>query len=106
MGIVSEVLPVFARKPLFGYPLVVFSGAAIGFLGFAVWSHYMFTTGLGVIATSAFAFLIMLISIPTGVKIFNWIGTLWGGLLMKIANMVISLYLIGRAFYGWSAARS
>ena len=54
MGIVSEVLPAFSRKPLFGYPIVVFSGAVIGFLGFAVWSHHMFTTGLGKIATAAF----------------------------------------------------
>ena len=92
MGIISEVLPVFSRKPLFGYPLVVFSGAVIGFLGFAVWSHHMFTTGLGIVATSAFAFLTMLISIPTGVKIFNWIGTLWGGQIRFTTPM---LYAIG-----------
>jgi cytochrome c oxidase subunit 1 len=92
MGIVSEVLPVFSRKPLFGYPLVVFSGAVIGFLGFAVWSHHMFTTGLGIVATSAFAFLTMLIAIPTGVKIFNWIGTLWGG---KIRFTTPMLYALG-----------
>lgn len=92
MGIISEVLPVFSRKPLFGYPLVVFSGAVIGFLGFAVWSHHMFTTGLGIVATSAFAFLTMLISIPTGVKIFNWIGTLWGG---RISFSVPMLYALG-----------
>ena len=77
MGIVSEVIPVFSRKPLFGYGLVVFSGALIGFMGFAVWSHHMFTTGMGVVATSAFSILTMLIAIPTGVKIFNWIGTMW-----------------------------
>jgi cytochrome c oxidase subunit 1 len=92
MGIISEVLPVFSRKPLFGYPLVVFSGAVIGFLGFAVWSHHMFTTGLGIVATTAFAFLTMLISIPTGVKIFNWIGTLWGG---RISFSVPMLYALG-----------
>lgn len=92
MGIVSEVLPVFSRKPLFGYPLVIFSGAVIGFLGFAVWSHHMFTTGLGIVATSAFAFLTMLISIPTGVKIFNWIGTIWGG---KIRFTTPMLYALG-----------
>ena len=92
MGIVSEVLPVFSRKPLFGYPIVVFSGAVIGFLGFAVWSHHMFTTGLGVVATTAFAFLTMLIAIPTGVKIFNWIGTMWGGRLRFTTPM---LYAVG-----------
>ena len=56
MGIVSEVLPAFSKKPLFGYAIVVFSGAVIGFLGFAVWSHHMFTTGLGKVATAAFSF--------------------------------------------------
>ncbi|MEX0326457.1 MAG: cytochrome c oxidase subunit I [Puniceicoccaceae bacterium] len=94
MGIISEVLPVFSRKPLFGYPLVVFSGAVIGFLGFAVWSHHMFTTGLGIVATSAFAFLTMLISIPTGVKIFNWIGTLWGGQIRFTTPMLFALGFI------------
>ena len=63
MGIVSEVLPTFARKPLFGYAIVVFSGAVIGFLGFAVWSHHMFTTGLGKIATAAFSLLTMAIAV-------------------------------------------
>ncbi|MEX0323725.1 MAG: cytochrome c oxidase subunit I [Puniceicoccaceae bacterium] len=92
MGIISEIIPVFSRKPLFGYPLVVFSGAVIGFLGFAVWSHHMFTTGLGIVATSAFAFLTMLIAIPTGVKIFNWIGTIWGG---RIQFKVPMLYALG-----------
>ena len=94
MGIISEVLPVFSRKPLFGYPLVVFSGAVIGFLGFAVWSHHMFTTGLGIVATTAFAFLTMLISIPTGVKIFNWIGTLWGGRIRFTTPMLFALGFI------------
>jgi cytochrome c oxidase subunit 1 len=94
MGIISEVLPVFSRKPLFGYPLIVFSGAVIGFLGFAVWSHHMFTTGLGIVATSAFAFLTMLIAIPTGVKIFNWIGTLWGGRIRFTTPMLFALGFI------------
>lgn len=91
MGIVSEVLPAFSRKPLFGYAIVVFSGAVIGFLGFAVWSHHMFTTGLGKIATAAFALLTMAIAVPTGVKIFNWIGTIWGGRVRLTAPMVYSL---------------
>lgn len=79
MGIVSEILPVFSRKPLFGYSVMVYSMCAIGFLGFAVWAHHMFTTGLGAWATAFFATATMLIAIPTGVKIFNWISTLWGG---------------------------
>jgi len=91
MGIVSEILPTFARRPLFGYPIVVFSGACIGFLGFAVWSHHMFTTGLGTIATAAFALMTMTIAVPTGVKIFNWIGTLWNGNLQMRTPMMFAL---------------
>ena len=79
MGIVSEVLPVFARKPLFGYPVVVLSGIAIGFMGWGVWAHHMFVVGLGPVANSAFALSTMFIAVPTGVKIFNWLATLWGG---------------------------
>jgi cytochrome c oxidase subunit I len=79
MGIVSEVLPVFSRKPLFGYPVVVFSGIAIGIMGWGVWAHHMFAVGLGPVANSAFALSTMFIAVPTGVKIFNWLATLWGG---------------------------
>src|SRR5918996_656163 len=79
MGIVSEVLPTFSRKPLFGYAAVVFSGIAIGFMGWGVWAHHMFTTGLGPVANTAFALSTMFIAVPTGVKIFNWLGTMWGG---------------------------
>ncbi len=91
MGIVSEILPTFSRKPLYGYPIVVFSGACIGFLGFAVWSHHMFTTGMGTVATAAFSMATMAIAVPTGVKIFNWIGTLWGGHLMMRTPMMFAL---------------
>jgi cytochrome c oxidase subunit 1 len=94
MGIVSEVLPTFSKKPLFGYSIVVFSGAVIGFLGFAVWSHHMFTTGLGKVATAAFSLLTMAIAVPTGVKIFNWIGTLWGGRVRFNAPMIFSVGFI------------
>ena len=86
-GIVSEVLPTFSRKPLFGYAVVVYSGILIGFLGFGVWAHHMFTVGLGPIADSFFALTTMLIAIPTGVKIFNWIGTMWGGSLRFKTSM-------------------
>lgn len=91
MGIISEVISVFSRKPLYGYPMIVFSGAVIGFMGFTVWSHHMFTTGLGKIATAAFALLTMGIAVPTGVKIFNWIGTLWGGRIRFSVPMVFAL---------------
>ncbi|MDO9100166.1 MAG: cbb3-type cytochrome c oxidase subunit I, partial [Caldisericota bacterium] len=79
MGIVSEVLPVMSRKPLFGYSAIVFAGAAIGVLGFAVWSHHMFTTGLGTVPQIVFSASTMAIGIPTGIKIFNWLGTMYGG---------------------------
>jgi len=79
MGIVSEVLPTFSRKPLFGYPFVVFSGIAIAFMSWGVWAHHMYTTGLGTVANSAFGVSTILIAVPTGVKIFNWVGTMWGG---------------------------
>ena len=99
-GIVSDVLPTFARKPLFGRPFVIFSGIAIGFLGFAVWSHHMFATGMGPVADSAFSIGTFLIAIPTGVKIFNWIGTLWGGHIvfrtpLLFAAGMVALFIIG-----------
>jgi cytochrome c oxidase subunit I len=94
MGIVSEVLPTFARKPLFGYPFVVFAGAAIAFMGWFVWSHHMFTVGLGPAANTAFSISTMLIAVPTGVKIFNWLGTLWGGNIRLNTPMLFSISFI------------
>ena len=94
MGIVSEILPVFSRKPLFGYSVVVFSGIAIGFLGWGVWAHHMFESGIGPVATSAFGVSTMLIAIPTGVKIFNWLGTVWGGAVRLATPMLFSLGFI------------
>ena len=94
MGIVSETLPVFSRKPLFGYSVVVFSGIAIGFLGWGVWAHHMFASGIGPVATSAFGISTMLIAIPTGVKIFNWLGTVWGGAVRLATPMLFSLGFI------------
>ncbi|MDA1188378.1 MAG: cytochrome c oxidase subunit I [Chloroflexi bacterium] len=92
MGIVSEVLPTFSRKPLFGYSTVVLAGAIIGFMGWMVWSHHMFTVGLGPIANSVFALTTMAIAIPTGIKIFNWIATIWKG---SISFKTPMLYAIG-----------
>jgi cytochrome c oxidase subunit I len=94
MGIVSEVLPVFSRKPLFGYSVVIFSGIAIGFMGWGVWAHHMFATGLGPVAISAFGLSTMLIAIPTGVKIFNWLGTVYGGAVRINTAMLFSLGFI------------
>ncbi|HYI44006.1 MAG TPA: cytochrome c oxidase subunit I [Actinomycetota bacterium] len=100
MGIVSEIIPVFSRKPLFGYAAIVFAGAAIGFMGWGVWAHHMFAVGLGPIANSAFALSTMFIAVPTGVKIFNWLGTMWGGSLrfttpMLFAIGFVSMFVIG-----------
>jgi cytochrome c oxidase subunit 1 len=100
MGIVSEILPVFSRKPLFGYQFVVFSGIAIGFIGFGVWAHHMFAVGLGPIANTAFGVSTMIIAVPTGVKIFNWLGTMWRGDLrfqtpMLFAIGFIAMFVIG-----------
>ena len=93
-GIVSEVLPVFSRKPLFGYRFVVFSGAAIGFLGWGVWAHHMFASGLGPVSVAVFSVSTMLIAIPTGVKIVNWTLTMWGGKLHFTTAMLFAIGLI------------
>ena len=93
-GIISEVLPVFSKKPLFGYPLVVFSGAAIGFVGFGVWAHHMFASGLGPISVAVFSVSTMAIAIPTGVKIVNWTLTLWGGKLRFTVAMAFAVSMI------------
>jgi cytochrome c oxidase subunit 1 len=94
-GLVSEVLPTFSRKPLFGYPVMVYSGILIGFLGFGVWAHHMFAVGMGPIADSVFSLTTMLIAIPTGVKIFNWISTMWGGALRFTSAMLFAIGLVG-----------
>ena len=78
-GLVSDVLPAHTRKPIFGYPVMVFSLILIAFLGFGVWAHHMFAVGMGPIADTVFGLTTMLIAIPTGVKIFNWIATMHGG---------------------------
>jgi cytochrome c oxidase subunit 1 len=94
MGIVSEILPVFSRKPLFGYSVIVFSGIAIGFVSWGVWAHHMFASGLGPVAVSAFSVSTMLVGVPTGVKIFNWLGTLWGGSIKFTSAMLYSVGFI------------
>jgi cytochrome c oxidase subunit I len=99
-GIVSEVLPTFSRKPLFGAPVVIYSGILIGFFGFGVWSHHMFAVGMGPVADAAFSIATMLIAIPTGVKIFNWLATLWGGRIQPTVALhyavgLIALFTIG-----------
>jgi cytochrome c oxidase subunit I len=99
-GVVSEVVQVFSRKPIFGYKAVAYSTAAIGILGFLVWAHHMFTVGLPIISQSFFMLMTMLIAIPTGIKIFNWAATLWGGHLhfktpLLFAVGFLTMFVIG-----------
>jgi cytochrome c oxidase subunit I len=91
-GIISELLPVFARKPLFGYRWVALSSMAISFVGFLVWAHHMFATGLGTILSLVFMFSTLLVAVPTGVKIFSWLATLWGG---KLSFETPMLFVLG-----------
>src|SRR5581483_8501974 len=93
-GLVSEVVPTFSRKPLFGYPVMVYSLILIAFLGFGVWAHHMFAVGMGPIADSIFGITTILIAIPTGVKIFNWLGTMWGGSLRFTTAMLFAIGLV------------
>jgi cytochrome c oxidase subunit 1 len=90
-GIISEILPVFSRKPLFGYQFVVFSGIAIGFIGFGVWAHHMFAVGLGPVANTAFGITTAIIAVPTGVKIFNWMATMYKGDLRFTTAMLFAI---------------
>ncbi len=99
-GIVSEVIPTFARKPLFGYPFMVFSGIAIGFMGWGVWAHHMFASGIGPVSVAAFSLSTMFIAVPTGVKIFNWIGTLWKGKLQFTVAMMFAVGLVSQFTIG------
>jgi cytochrome c oxidase subunit 1 len=78
-GIASEIIPVFSRKPIFGYPVMVAATVGIGFISMSVWAHHMFTIGMNSTANTFFVMTTMAISVPTGIKIFNWLGTMWGG---------------------------
>jgi cytochrome c oxidase subunit 1 len=93
-GLVSETLPVFSRKPIFGYPFIVFSGVAIGFMGWGVWAHHMFVSGIGPISVTTFSLTTMFIAVPTGVKILNWTATMWGGKLRFTSPMLFSIGLV------------
>ena len=93
-GIVSEIIPTFSKKPLFGYAVMVYSGALIGLIGWGVWSHHMFATGLGAIADAFFTIATMIIAIPTGVKIFNWLATMWGGQMRYTTAMLWAIGMI------------
>jgi cytochrome c oxidase subunit I len=91
MGIISEIIPVFARKPIFGYKAVAFSSVAIGFYSLLVWAHHMFTVGLPDYLNGFFMVSSMIIAVPTGVKIFNWLATLWRGNISFDTPMLYAL---------------
>ncbi|MEE1106366.1 MAG: cbb3-type cytochrome c oxidase subunit I, partial [Macrococcus canis] len=93
-GIFSEIFATFSRKRLFGYSAMVFATVLIGFLGFMVWAHHMFTVGLGPTANAIFAVATMAIAVPTGVKIFNWLLTIWGGSIEFTTPMLYALAFI------------
>jgi cytochrome c oxidase subunit 1 len=99
-GIISEIIPTFSRKPIFGYSFMVFSGIAIGFMGWGVWAHHMFASGIGPLSVAAFSVSTMFIAVPTGVKILNWLATMWGGRLrfttpMLFATAVVAMFTVG-----------
>jgi cytochrome c oxidase subunit I len=92
---ISEIVPVFSRKPIFGYPVMVAATIGIGFVSMTVWAHHMFTIGMNSYANTFFALTTMVVGIPTGIKIFNWLGTMWGGTLIFKAPL---LFCIGFLF--------
>src|SRR4029077_897913 len=99
-GIISQILPAFARKPLFGYASMVYATASIAILSFIVWGHHMFTVGMPAAGNLFFMYATMLIAVPTGLKIFNWISTMWRGEMtfetpMLFAVGFLCLFTIG-----------
>jgi cytochrome c oxidase subunit I len=88
---VSEIIPVFSRKPIFGYPVMVAATVCIGFVSMSVWAHHMFTVGMASYSNSFFVITTMIVGIPTGIKIFNWIGTMWGGKIHFKAPMLFCI---------------
>jgi len=90
-GIISSIIPTFARKPLFGYASMVYATASIAFLSFIVWAHHMFTVGMPLAGEMFFMFATMMISVPTGVKVFNWIATMWRGSMTFETPMLFAI---------------
>jgi cytochrome c oxidase subunit 1 len=100
MGLASEILSVFSRKPIFGYKAMVFALMAIGGLGFIVWGHHMFVSGMNLLLSATFSFSTMVIAVPSAIKTFNWMGTVWGGSIhfrtpMCFALAFVSMFVIG-----------
>src|SRR5208337_2976710 len=94
MGIISEIIPVFARKPIFGYKMIAFSSLAIAGAGSLVWGHHMFTSGMSDTAIMVFSFLTFVVAIPSAIKVFNWVSTLYRGSISLDAPMLFSLSFI------------
>jgi cytochrome c oxidase subunit 1 len=99
-GIASQIIPTFARKPLFGYESMVYATASIAFLSFIVWAHHMFTVGMPLAGELFFMYATMMIAVPTGVKVFNWVATMWKGSMtfetpMLFAIAFVMLFTIG-----------
>jgi cytochrome c oxidase subunit 1 len=87
----SEIIPVFSRKPIFGYPVMVGASVCIGLVSMSVWAHHMFTIGMNSYANSFFAITTLAVGVPTGIKIFNWLGTMWGGRILFRVPMLFSI---------------
>ncbi len=94
MGVISEVIPVFARKPIFGYKAIAYSSLAIAFISFLVWGHHMFVSGMSEVAATVFSFLTFLVAIPTAIKVFNWTATLYKGSIDLKSPMLYALSFI------------
>ncbi|MDB4965789.1 MAG: Cytochrome-c oxidase [Myxococcales bacterium] len=92
----SEIIPVFSRKAIFGYPVLVGAVIAIGFVSLSVWAHHMFAVGMSMTANTFFMVATLLVGIPTGIKIFNWIGTMWGGKIRLATPMLFCIAFIGQ----------
>ncbi len=100
LGMISEVIPVMSRKPIFGYKAVAYASVAIALLGFTVWVHHMFTTGIDLSVRVPFMFATLTIAVPSGVKVFNWMATMWGGKILLKTPMLfaigfLSMFVIG-----------
>jgi cytochrome c oxidase subunit 1 len=100
MGLASEILAVNSRKPIFGYKAMVYAMAAIGILGFIVWGHHMFVSGMNILLSATFSFSTVLIAVPSAIKTFNWMGTVWGGSIryttaMCFALAFVSMFVVG-----------
>lgn len=99
-GMISEIFPTFARKPIFGYKMIAFSSAAIAVLSFMVWAHHMFTSGMSPYLQLPFMILTMVIAVPTGIKVFSWLATLWGGKIQFTTPMLFALGFIATFTFG------